>query len=44
MFLRLFVYLMINQVLSGYRSLHTQGYEYVAELLTDLLREAQVGV
>ena len=31
---------LIDQVLSGYRSLHTQGYEYMAELLTDLLRES----
>ena len=36
-------YGLVTQVLSGYRSLHTQGYEYMAELLTDLLREAQVG-
>ena len=35
---------LIDQVLSGYRSLHTQGYEYMAELLTDLLREAKVGI
>lgn len=37
-------YGLVSQVLSGYRSLHTQGYEYMAELMTDLLNEAQVGV
>lgn len=35
-------YGLVDQVLSGYRSLHTQGYEYMAELLTDLLREASL--
>ena len=37
-------YGLVAQILSGYRSLHTQGYEYMAELMTDLLQEAQVGV
>jgi hypothetical protein len=27
-----------KQILSGYNSLHTQGLEYMAELLTDELR------
>jgi len=32
---------LIEWILSGYRSFHTQGFEYMAELLTDKLREAQ---
>ena len=32
---------LIKWVLDGYRSFHTQGFEYMAELLTDKLREAQ---
>jgi hypothetical protein len=35
-------YGLIKWVLDGYRSFHTQGFEYMAELLTDKLREAQV--
>ena len=31
----------IKWILDGYRSFHTQGFEYMAELLTDKLREAQ---
>ena len=34
-------YGLIKWVLDGYRSFHTQGFEYMAELLTDKLREAQ---
>ena len=32
---------LIKWILDGYRSFHTQGFEYMAELLTDKLREAQ---
>ena len=32
----------IEQVLKGYKILHTQGYEYMAELLSDELRKTQV--
>jgi len=28
-------------LLSGYDSFHTQGYEYMSELITDKLRQAQ---
>lgn len=34
-------YGLIKWLLDGYRSFHTQGFEYMAELLTDKLREAQ---
>ena len=34
-------YGLINWLLDGYRSFHTQGFEYMAELLTDKLREVQ---
>ena len=34
-------YGLINQILNGYKILHTQGYEYMAELLSDELRKAQ---
>ncbi|MDR2598748.1 MAG: DUF3791 domain-containing protein [Oscillospiraceae bacterium] len=30
---------LVTQVLAGYKVLHTQGYEYMAELLTDELRK-----
>ena len=32
---------LVNWLLDGYRSFHTQGFEYMAELLTDKLREAK---
>jgi len=32
---------LIEQVLAGYKILHTQGYEYMAELLSDELRIAE---
>ena len=32
-------YGLIKWVLDGYRSFHTQGFEYMAELLIDKLRE-----
>ena len=32
---------LVEQVLKGYKILHTQGYEYMAELLSDELRKAQ---
>jgi len=32
---------LIEWILAGYRSFHTQGFEYMAELLADKLREAQ---
>lgn len=32
---------LIKWILDGYRSFHTQGFEYMAELLTDKLREVQ---
>ena len=28
-------------LLAGYRSFHTQGYEYMAEIISDKLREEQ---
>ena len=31
---------LIKWILDGYRSFHTQGFEYMAELLADKLREA----
>jgi len=34
-------YGMVEWLLSGYGSFHTQGYEYMSELITDKLREAQ---
>ena len=34
-------YGLIEQILNGYKVLHTQGYEYMAELLSDELRKAQ---
>ena len=34
-------YGLIDQILKGYKILHTQGYEYMAELLSDELRKAQ---
>jgi len=33
---------LVEQVLAGYKILHTQGYEYMAEMLTDELRKAEV--
>jgi len=32
---------LIKPVLNGYHAFHTQGYEYMAEMLTDELRKAQ---
>ena len=32
---------LVKWILDGYRSFHTQGFEYMSELLTDKLREAQ---
>ena len=38
-------YGMVEWLLSGYPSFHTQGYEYMSELISDKLRQAQeVGV
>ncbi|MDR2547050.1 MAG: DUF3791 domain-containing protein [Lachnospiraceae bacterium] len=37
-------YDLISPVLSGYHVFHTQGYEYMAEMLTDELRKAQMVV
>ena len=34
-------YGLIKWILDGYGSFHTQGFEYMAELLADKLREAQ---
>ena len=34
-------YGLIKPTLEGYRAFHTQGYEYMAELLSDELRKAQ---
>ena len=34
-------YGMVEWLLSGYGSFHTQGYEYMSELITDRLRQAQ---
>ena len=32
---------MVDWLLSGYGSFHTQGYEYMSELITDRLRKIQ---
>jgi len=32
---------LIEPVLNGYKAFHTQGYEYMAEMLSDELRKAQ---
>ena len=32
---------MVEWLLSGYGSFHTQGYEYMSELITDRLRQLQ---
>jgi len=32
---------MVEWLLSGYGSFHTQGYEYMSELITDKLRKFQ---
>ena len=38
-------YGMVEWLLSGYPSFHTQGYEYMSELISDKLRQVQeVGV
>ena len=34
-------YGLINWLLDGYRSFHTQGFEYMAELISDKLREVK---
>ena len=34
-------YGLVTPVLNGYRAFHTQGYEYMAEMLTDELQKAQ---
>jgi len=34
-------YNLIKPTLEGYRAFHTQGYEYMAEMLSDELRKAQ---
>jgi hypothetical protein len=34
-------YGLITPTLRGYRAFHTQGYEYMAEFLSDELRKAQ---
>jgi len=34
-------YGIVEWLLSGYGSFHTQGYEYMSELITDKLRQAQ---
>jgi len=34
-------YGLIKPVLNGYKAFHTQGYEYMAEMLSDELRKAQ---
>jgi hypothetical protein len=33
---------LVEQVLAGYKILHTQGYEYMAEMLTYELQKAEV--
>jgi len=38
---RLDEYGLIAPLLNGYCAFHTQGYEYIAEMLTDELRKAQ---
>jgi len=35
-------YNLADWLLSGYRSFHTQGFEYMAELISDRIREEQV--
>ncbi|MCL2820546.1 MAG: DUF3791 domain-containing protein [Oscillospiraceae bacterium] len=32
---------LIKPLLNGYNAFHTQGYEYIAEMLSDELRKAQ---
>jgi len=32
---------LIKPLLDGYRAFHTQGYEYIAEMLVDELHKAQ---
>jgi len=32
---------MVDWLLSGYGSFHTQGYEYMSELISDKLRQVQ---
>jgi hypothetical protein len=32
---------MVEWLLTGYGSFHTQGYEYMSELITDRLRQVQ---
>ena len=34
-------YGIVEWLLSGYGSFHTQGYEYMSELITDKLRQVQ---
>ena len=34
-------YGLVKPLLDGYRAFHTQGFEYIAELLGDELRKAQ---
>ena len=34
-------YGMVEWLLSGYGSFHTQGYEYMSELISDKLRQVQ---
>jgi len=34
-------YGLIRPILNGYKAFHTQGYEYMAEMLSDELRKAQ---
>ena len=34
-------YGMVEWLLSGYGSFHTQGYEYMSELITDRLRQVK---
>ena len=34
-------YGMVDWLLSGYSSFHTQGYEYMSELITDKIRHLQ---
>ena len=35
---------MVSWLLSGYESFHTQGYEYMSELITDKLRQSHEAV
>jgi len=32
---------LVKPLIDGYRAFHTQGYEYIAEMLVDELRKAQ---